>query len=619
MNNKLSIKKTLKYCFISFLTTLSFTMEYKTILEKNIYESSLAYYSDRLVESFFSYQFYYYLLIPFFFFAYVYIDQKTEELRKTSKLLSLFFSIALVFGKSFRQTNSWDFCFLDIVSLIKTTAAIVGFYFIIQAVMRLLYKAMQKPVFEQETKQKSNKLILWLFNENIGMIKTMFRLSVFILILWLPILILCYPGGSCVDVSYQIEQVLGNTAFSTQQSIFHTLFLGLWLKIGETLFYSYNIGLYIGIFIQTCLFIFVLSYSLYRLMGFHVKKSILLTILIIYIATPLYSNLATMAIKDTLFSAAILWFVVELMCLLFTTKCYLKNKKRYLSFILSAVFVTLFRNNGIYVIALSLIVLAIYFIRKKINIRAVLVICVLPILAFFLLSNFLVFATQATTTSSKEMLSIPFQQTGRYMTKYENEITETEIEALNAVFEDVGALKTLYDPNISDPIKRSYREAATAGELISYIKTWFTMGIRHPGIYMEAFLNHCYGWFDPGSNNWIRYEGRMPIFTTPKYLGTPDKIMYYVYNFLNRLPILGLLENVGIFVWGMLFATIHLIEKKEKKLLLAFVPLYVSLLVCIASPAFWLHPRYAFPIILCMPFLWVAMQGYINKEGLHEF
>jgi hypothetical protein len=315
-----------------------------------------------------------------------------------------------------------------------------------------------------------------------------------------------------------------------------------------------------------------------------------------------------MAIKDTLFCAAILWFVVELVGILLDTKVFLENKMRVISFIVSAILVTILRNNGIYVISISLFVLILFLIKNKVGIKNIISLGILPLVGFLLLSNLLIFATDASKTTSKEMLSIPFQQTARYLSEYEKEITKEEEQALEGVFMDVSLLKEQYDPNISDPIKNLYREEATQEEIMEYAKAWISMGLRHPGIYVEAFLNHSYGWFDPGSNNWIRYQGRMSIFTTPEYLGTPDKALYYVYNFLNRLPVIGLLENVGIFVWGMLVASCYLFYKKKKRLLIAFTPLYVSLLVCIASPAFWLHPRYAFPIILCMPFLWIHMR-----------
>ena len=33
------------------------------------------------------------------------------------------------------------------------------------------------------------------------------------------------------------------------------------------------------------------------------------------------------------------------------------------------------------------------------------------------------------------------------------------------------------------------------------------------------------------------------------------------------------------------------------------MPLFISLLICMASPCFYLHPRYAYPIMFTIPFL----------------
>lgn len=614
MKTHLKLKNLIKYGLISFLIVLAFTMEYSTLISRSAYESGVYYYMDRIIESFFSYTFFYYLLVPMIWVAYVWMNNQTEETRISTKVLTFFFSIMLVLGKSFRETNTWDYLFFDVVSIVKSIVAILGYYFVMQFFVRLIYKGMELYPFQSNNLKKENRFFAWMFNKELSMIRMMFRVSLVIVIAWLPILILCYPGGSCVDVSYQIEQALGNIPFSTQQSIFHTLFLAMWIRLGEGIFHSYNIGLYLGIIAQTFLFVFVLSYSIFRLMRYNLKHKYLAGVLAIYCFAPIYSNLATMTIKDTLFCASLFWFVIELTTLLFDREKYVRNKGRVLAFILSAIFTTQFRNNGIYVILLTLVPLVIYLLIKKTSVKKILMICGIPILSFFILSNFLIYITSATTTSSKEMLSIPFQQTARYVKEYEEEVTVEEYEVLEQVFVNLDLFPELYDPNISDPVKSSYIDEATRDQLVDYFKIWISMGLKHPGVYVEAFLNLCYGWFDPGSNNWIRYEARLPIFTTPKYLGTPDKAMYYVYNFLNRLPILGLLENVGIYVWGLLLATNYVLIKKRKVMLLAFTPLYISLLVCIASPAFWLHPRYAFPIILSMPFLWMVMRAETYKK-----
>ncbi len=240
---------------------------------------------------------------------------------------------------------------------------------------------------------------------------------------------------------------------------------------------------------------------------------------------------------------------------------------RILPIVLSAVLVMSFRNNGLIVVGSCSLGLMIYFIfrgkkRKKIEVALY---CVLPIVLFLILNQSLTMAFHAETFNSKEMLSIPFQQTARVIRDYKNEVSKQEWEILGAVLEDEKTLGELYDPNISDPVKRQFRSEATIGEIAAYLSLWMKWFFRHPGVYLEAFINHCYGWFDLGLRNSVRYEGRMDIFTTPYYGISNDKMLYYYYNLMNRFPITGLMENVGAYVWWLVVLSVYLFKNGNRK------------------------------------------------------
>ena len=101
-----------------------------------------------------------------------------------------------------------------------------------------------------------------------------------------------------------------------------------------------------------------------------------------------------------------------------------------------------------------------------------------------------------------EAMSIPFQQTARYVCEYEDEVTEYERQVLDDVLNFEG-MKS-YQPNISDPIKILYR----GGDLTDYMKIWVQMFFKHPGCYVAAFVNKGYGYLAPVEQNieaWIHF------------------------------------------------------------------------------------------------------------------
>jgi len=503
----------------------------------------------------------------------------------------------------------------DLVSVVKTGVAILGFTFLFQYILELLFLWMKQSVIRNKDKEeKDTGIVLFLFNENRAAIKTIFILAGSILLFWLPILVLCYPGGSCVDVTAQIKQALGEIPYTTQHSIIHTFFLGACLQVGKGLFNSYNVGFYISIWLQACIMASILAYSVYRLLKENIKKNILMCLLVLFGITPIYSNLASMAIKDTLYSTFMLLFIVELTSIVLHTQEVFGQKKRQIFFISSAILVTLFRNNGIYVIAPTMIVLFFYLIKQKAPWKKIGMVTILPIFLFLLISFLLSVVTRAEKISSVEILSIPFQQTAYYIKQNGEDVTSKEWAVLESVFTDATALSTAYQPDSADPIKRLYNIDATGKEQLAYLGVWARQFFHHPITYMDAFLQHSYGWFYPGANNWIRYEARLPIFTTPTYLGKPDQVMYYIFNFLNRLPILGLLENVGFYIWGLFICLALALQKKKNQIRMILIPLLLSLLICVASPVFFGHPRYAFPIMIAMPFIWIITRKIVWKE-----
>ena len=210
----------------------------------------------------------------------------------------------------------------------------------------------------------------------------------------------------------------------------------------------------------------------------------------------------------------------------------------------------------------------------------------------------------AESGSKGEMLSIPFQQTARYLQCYKEELGTEEKAAIEAVLGDADTIAAKYDPDISDPVKALFKKDASATELVSYLKAWATGLCKHPAVYVEAFLAHIYGWFTPSVPNAIRYEASYDVIHQGGLFPNAEKLLIFYYRFANRFTLLGVLENTGMAVWALFFLAVYQKRHHKKAFEAALLPLWVSLLVCMASPCFFNHPRYAFPILFTLPFLY---------------
>ena len=271
--------------------------------------------------------------------------------------------------------------------------------------------------------------------------------------------------------------------------------------------------------------------------------------------------------------------------------------------------VCLFRNNGIYVLILSFPLILIY---SKKYFQTLLVIFI-GVLAFYgTYTKVLLPSLKITDGSIRETLSIPFQQTARYVKYYDKDLSKNDIKVIDKVLE-YETLAKRYNPTISDPVKNEFNKYTTKKELLAYLKVWFKCFFKHPLVYIEATLNNIYGYFSPQSTNWYiyyKYDTRI----------TEDKLVNYHYNNLSSLrlilssfaqgfpyiPLIGLISNIGFNTWLLLGLTTYSIFKKKKEYLIVLSPLLISLLICVASPVNT-YFRYAMPFIFIMPFIFTLI------------
>ena len=609
------MRSSLKCLLKSFLTAYALSVPFHVPLQFAAYETRLDYVIASVYELLGSYDLKFILLFILCICFYRWLDRRKEKVSvfsgKGAAILSVFFSFCLLAGKSCNETGSMDYCFGSGVNFMKFLLALAGFSVMFRELILFLGEYLSSRQF---TDQREH-----FFKHHA------FRKSFLILLgAYLPFLLLSFPGKLCWDAIGQIEQVIGQGGYSTHHPLFHTLLMGGLTWLGNQLFHSYEAGLFAYMLVQAVMLAAALAATIAVLAKRGARFGFLVGLLLIYCFTPVYSNMASTALKDVPYSASVIGYVIFLALLLEAPER-INDRRFILGFMLLQLSVILFRNNGIYVVLLSGVGVFCYLFSKyRLRNRFRCFVCCFgaSIVVGELIMSLLAQSLSADAGSKGEMLSVPFQQTARYLQLYREELSQEELSAIEAVLGDVNTVAQSYDPDSSDPVKALFRKEASPAELGDYLRAWLRGFWKHPSVYGEAFLVHVYGWFDPAVSNSVRYETEYDVINQQGLFPNAEKYMIFYYRFAGRVSLLAVFENVGVAVWALFFLAFYQKKKRQTAALYAGLPLWISLLVCMASPGFPLHPRYAFPILFTVPFLYgftlTAESGIEFQDHIHD-
>ena len=548
------------------------------------------------------------LAIMFYFY---YSKYNNLERKKSFSILSFIFTIFLIIGYSIKTCGSLKLIFDDWQYLVITPIKYIGLYTLINITLNVIYQYIGMIKIK---KLKENKIIS-LFKRN------PFLFSIITLgIIYGIYLIIYYPGVVGYDPSYQIKEVLGipnfysesagimgNNLLTAYNPLLHTLLIGYLFKLG-LLLGNVNFGIFIYTLIQVCFMIFTLSYSIKFLHQEKVPILILMIILLIYIFVPIFPFYALSAFKDTYFALFMVLYIIEL-CKLIK---YDYHKKDIFRLIIITLGVLLFRLNGIITIILSLP----FFLILKRNKKPILITLVSVILVFGLY-NGLISIFNITPTSKREVLSIPFQQTARLVIEKEDIIDNMDKVLINQVI-DYNSIKEKYNPELSDPIKNTFKNDATNENLINYFKVWSKYLIKEPRLYLEATLNNIYGYIYPNAQNWYFYHMKYDVLNEVGYdyhynnLNILRDITHGYGEAFNHIPVLNLITNIGMMTWIYLYLIAYLIECKNKKFILLLLPALSIILACILGPVNTYY-RYVIPYSFSLPIILAYI--YKNKRS----
>ena len=445
--------------------------------------------------------------------------------------------------------------------------------------------------------------------------------SVVIFLCWMPVFLAYYPSVFAYDAEGQLYQVLAHD-YSTHHPLLHTLFLGAFFQLGGQVFGSYSMGMAVHSVIQMLLMSAAFGYTLSYL--YHKKVSVCLRIvlLIFYALFPANSILALSTTKDVLFSALVLLYTITVyrMAVSSGESGESFTKKDWCAYMVISVFLLLFRNNAVYAFAISTPFA--YFglsrrkkTQKKSLYRTYFFAAVGAFVLFVVCGMTLKAVLGAQSGSPREMLSIPLQQMARTRVQAEETLSTEMRQELDKYLPSEWVFAA-YNPYLADPVKN---RAVVHDDPKGLVMTWMKLGIEHPQIYIDAFLDNSIGyWFLEDKTHAQIYgigteSGFGYLSTDNRTMPDGCEIVEHSYlpalraamervvsdNAYQNLPLIRLIFAPAFYWWMLCMYMAVVIYRRRYILLLPaafFVVYYLTLLL---SPTVLI--RYMYPFVVTVP------------------
>lgn len=458
----------------------------------------------------------------------------------------------------------------ELINVCKLIVIIVGFTILFEKTFQLLIQfSTEKNLITDE------KGISW-------------KKSFFIIVLgWVIYLLPFLPGNVAGDGNFQFIEYFGHAAMTNHHPFLSTMLEGGILNLGKHILND-NFGLFLYVIIQLLICCLIYSYCIFKVSTLGINKKIGIYFSIFIGFAPYWSFVSETLHKDGLFIAFFALFITSLVMMsvnLFIRKRLIK--KQLILLTVSALLVCFWRNDGIYMVIPSIICLI--FVNKRKYWKTFTCSLLVLLSVYVAFNKVLLPALDVAPTEKREMLSLPVQQTSRYIKYYPNEITKNQRQVLKETFNNSTKLGELYNPNNADPTKLNLKDQFNVKK---YINIWIEMGLRHPFVYLAATFEGTNAYYTP----WLLAQnftwcGAISDWSKPNFLDlhyiTPKKLRSSFIGFVNgvaSLPFINMFLNDSLAIWLGILMAAFMWRKFGFKYLIPIIPIFMNLLICIASP-----------------------------------
>lgn len=437
-----------------------------------------------------------------------------------------------------------------------------------------------------------------------------------ILLLWSPWMIMCFPGNMNSDTGSSILFHLGLDRSNVNNPFFQNFIFGMVYRLGRFLG-NVDIGVFLYALCQSTLIAMTLGTSLSHLESWGAPKAWVITLIALYGLCPYFPIFAITLGKDSNFTVVVLMFANLLTICMSQGREFLNDWKKVIILSGLIIMMGLLRNHGALIGVGCLVVCGIRYAKETKRFPKMLGIAIAAIL---MITSFLPSALGVPKTMTRESMSIPLQQTARYVINHGDEVTPEEWETIDAVIPCEKLYK--YYPVLADPVKEHVRSEISEAEWFSYLRVWLKHMLAHPKTYLEAFYFQTYGYYSTEAISEAKPMRRWGYhvsdagceMTEIKQSHNPEKLQLAksVDEWAMSIPLLGKFQRIGIYTWILIASIAYLISRKRTWMLICLLPSIVIMAGCCLSPVNG-YPRYALSAAVMIPIM-ASNAFFISNE-----
>ena len=429
-----------------------------------------------------------------------------------------------------------------------------------------------------------------------------------LLLLWLPFVVLDYPGAVCYDTVKQFGQFWGMIPRSNNNPFFDTVVYGVLYGIGSFLGGSDNSG--IGFIVICQLFLYAASFSFAIETICYVTNSRAPRWLLValYGFVPIFGGAVRVVLKDSLHLPFVMLYCTVLVRILYLPV----TKKTRVAFCLTFVLAALTRKAALsYVLAGAV---TLFLLAKKPEKRRLVLCTGLSIFLVLGAENVIYPLFGVAAAPSSELVALQIQSVS-YITKRQIDCIPPELlQRIDAVLE-IDNILGIYNPNNADYIKPSFH-----GDVKELLSVWFALAKRFPGEFVYSVITASWKYFYVLSTGSTEYWYGIDDFTK---LGKDIAYVFpvrYIKNYVMfwvESPSLSRFIGPGPYCWMLLFSAGRAWRNKSKEILVLIVPMAILLIGLIFTPING-ECRYAYPLFGMAPIIlaWACCSGQKRSDKI---
>lgn len=470
-----------------------------------------------------------------------------------------------------------------------------------------------------------------------------------ILVLWIPWMIIYYPGITPYDPVAQIYQIHGSGAFrpelweptvdgwiSNSHPILHTLILGGFFELGDMLG-SQNLGIFMYSLFQSLVRAVTFGAVCCYLRRLGVPKFFCLLALAFFALFPAIATSSMVTFKDHLFSPIYVIYVMQFIEIVRTKGAVLKGRGFVLGLVATSLLMPLLKHPGIYIVIACSMLLLIFYRRYfkqlliVVAVPSVTVFAVLPCIVFPLLN--------VVPAGSQDTFGPMLTQTAKVISVHPDAMTIEEREVIDAVV-PYRIMATGYSNSSTDLIKSYFRQDSSLSDRLRYLALWARQFFEYPEEYVVAFFAIQDTWFVP-KHGWdvfdnlypgtaqhvvdvVGHNNRLPVnkaaeireqlyFNGPVEMYPAKLFMRNTVLKLHTVPVIGFVFTNACYTFYLPFILATVVLLYKRRFMPVFIPVLFTFLVLMISPMDM--SRYALPMLESTPLIFgIAILAWMYPE-----